>query len=797
MYNLKLSLFKHGKSQKRGWDISIDKLAEKTKSSLELIKQTEEARQFLTQKKLAEERGDQEAAKMYEEKYRELKTSRLPLITVHAYFSDGRKNGDPHKFIGVILGDIDHASEEQLSELEEKQKERPYILFGCRSVSGEGYHFLIPVKVEGGIDNANFKDVFNVTTRYVEVDMGITLDKAVGSISRCMFLNHDERVYYNPDAQPLDVTSGVWLEQNFDVEFFNMRTMTEKDRLLSYMDVADQHLNWSKGNRHRSLVSLASSVNKSGFSEEVVIDVCTQRYAEADFDATEIEKTVHDVYNRYSSEHGVNRKSFTSQRDKRTSGQVVDGRSQQTDLRDVLDEDEVLITPCPDVETLRPYIPDFLFDYVVDPNSSKEVQFAAVMGLLVASGTMMQATCWLGKGEEVSPYLYFVTIGEAASGKSCIKNAADLFRFYADPIEQASKSRKEERDAEIKAWKKCVKNCKEEDCGCGDEPVKIEKTYVLCISPNTSQSKLIDRLSTNETYPTLIYTTELDFKMEFKEMPLSAALRALYEGESISTHSHLHGDIMVVHPKGSLLVAGTPGQTVRFFGNKEDGLVSRVLPMALPESLYRPLSRAVDINEEMEREKRIALPGKVQDYASYVGQIQTLRLTDTDRILLDNYFSQLDARYAQYASSPLKSFYRRLRGMVVRMAMILTANVLYREKASQLLPHYIPEEVIKLLLSYCDFFIEQHIRLLDTLPDAQVKDAGSELVHASIFNSLSCNFETSDVYKKFKDNNMSGRTARRAIKKWENAGLIERVQSKGKYRKVHCNETTYQPLRVA
>ena len=97
----------------------------------------------------------------------------------------------------------------------------------------------------------------------------------------------------------------------------------------------------------------------------------------------------------------------------------------------MLDEDEVLITPCPDVETLRPYIPDFLFDYVVDPNSSKEVQFAAVMGLLVASGTMMQATCWLGKGEEVSPYLYFVTIGEAASGKSCIKNAADLFRFYA------------------------------------------------------------------------------------------------------------------------------------------------------------------------------------------------------------------------------------------------------------------------------------------------------------------------------------------------------------------------------
>ena len=763
------------------------------------MQQTVTARQFLAQKKLAEASGDQEAAKMYEEKYKELKTSRLPLITVHAYFHGGRKNEDSHKFIGVILGDIDHASEEQLSELEEKQKERPYILFGCRSVSGEGYHFLIPVKVEGGITDANFKDVFNVTTRYVEVDMGITLDKAVGSISRCMFLNHDERVYYNPDAQPLDVTSGVWLEQNFDVEFFNMRTMTEKDRLLSYMDVADQHLNWSKGNRHRSLVSLASSVNKSGFSEEVVIDVCTQRYAEADFDATEIETTVHDVYNRYSSEHGVNRKSFTSQRDKRTSGQVVDGRSQQTDLRDVLDEDEVLITPCPDVETLRPYIPDFLFEYVVNSNSSKEVQFAAVMGLLTASGAMMQATCWVEKGEVVPPYLYFVTIGEAASGKSCIKKAADLFRFYADQIEQASNTQKEERDAEIKAWKKCVKNCKEEDCGCGDEPVKIEKTYVLCISPNTSQSKLIDRLSTNEPYPTLIYTTELDFKMEFKEMPLSAALRALYEGESISTHSHVHGDITAEHPKGSLLAAGTRGQTVRFFGNKEDGLVSRTLSMYLPESPYRPLSLAVDTDEEMNRrwEKRNALPGQVQAYASYVSQVGTLRLTDTDRILLDNYFSQLDARYAQYASSPLKSFYRRLRGMVVRMAMILTANVLYREKASQLLPHYIPEEVIKLLLSYCDFFIEQHIRLLDTLPDAQVKDAGSELVHASIFNSLSCNFETSDVYKKFKDNNMSGRTARRAIKKWENAGLIERVQGKGKYRKVHCNETTYQPLRVA
>lgn len=94
--------------------------------------------------------------------------------------------------------------------------------------------------------------------------------------------------------------------------------MKEKDNLVAYLNAADSNLNWSVGNRHSTLISLASVLNKAGFDEEDVVAECTSRYAQSDFDTDEIEKTVRDVYRRYSSEHGKTRSLLPP---KRTKGQ--------------------------------------------------------------------------------------------------------------------------------------------------------------------------------------------------------------------------------------------------------------------------------------------------------------------------------------------------------------------------------------------------------------------------------------------------------------------------------------------
>lgn len=222
--------FNNGKAPNKEWEISTEKLVEKIKNSdilkevtvnirslrAELEKHEDKFNRFKNRKDNDPEKIKAEAEfKEVEKKYKEMKNGKLPLITIHAYFDKGRKNNDPHNFYNLILADIDHIPEEQADKLLIEVEKRPYVLFANISVSGKGLHIIVCVNVEGGINDENFKDVFKVTTQFVDYDLNIQTDKAVGSISRCMFLNWDEHIYYNPEAIPLDVTGALWLEKNF------------------------------------------------------------------------------------------------------------------------------------------------------------------------------------------------------------------------------------------------------------------------------------------------------------------------------------------------------------------------------------------------------------------------------------------------------------------------------------------------------------------------------------------------------------------------------------------------------
>lgn len=221
--------YNNGKAPNKKWEISTEQLVEKIKNSetlkevtvnirslrAELERHEAKFNEFKNRKDNDLEKIKAEADfKAVEKKYNEMKSGKLPLITIHAHFEQGRKNTAPHTFTNLILADIDHISEEEAEKLLIEVKKRSYVLFANKSVSGKGIHIIICVNVEGGINDENFKDVFNVTTQLVDYDLNIETDKAVGSISRCMFLNYDENIYYKPDATPLDVTGALWLEKN-------------------------------------------------------------------------------------------------------------------------------------------------------------------------------------------------------------------------------------------------------------------------------------------------------------------------------------------------------------------------------------------------------------------------------------------------------------------------------------------------------------------------------------------------------------------------------------------------------
>lgn len=560
--------------------------------------------------------------------------------------------------------------------------------------------------------------------------------------------------------------------------------MDQENKFLNYCDAADPHMNWSKGNRHFSLVSLASNANKAGFDENVVITECIRRYAEPDFDDKEIRETISDVYKRYSSDHGSKQKAFTPKTDKRTKGQKDTSQNTEEDL---LDEDELLTTKYPDVEEVRQYIPAAFYDYIIDNNKSKEINFTTLISVLVAMGTVMKGVkCLMRRGEVVTTFIYYLVCGAAASGKSCIDKGYKFFKIHKDIIENESREEYKKKKEEYKKWEKCQKNCKEEDCGCGAEPI-IPKIVKILMSLNISASKLIHQLFDNGPIPSLLYATELDSFLNIKENPLSPVLRAAYEGEPLSSHTHMHGDVAKDNTQMSISAAGTPLQAAAFFKNKEDGLVSRFICNSLPDLPYESLKNESNIDFNTYNNKKDAFRERVRTFIKHALNLKLiLNLTQTSREIIDVYFEDVEKRYASYNSPALLSFIRRLRKMDIRLAMILTVLWLY-DKTEVRSSYDIPDDIIKLMISWNDFWIEQHIRLLSLLPDEEEKPTSNELKYAHVYKSLPCDFDFSYAKTIFNDKaGVSDKTAQRTLKTWVKKNLL--TQKLQRYYKTDCKE---------
>lgn len=561
--------------------------------------------------------------------------------------------------------------------------------------------------------------------------------------------------------------------------------MDQENKIQKYCDAADPHMNWSKGNRHLSLVSLASNANKAGFDENVVITECTRRYAESDFDSKEIRETISDVYKRYSSDHGSNQKAFTPKTDKRTKGQI--DTSKETE-EEPFDEEDILNTPCPDISKAKKYIDDNIYGWVIDSQSGRVIQMAAFCTLMVSMGvTMKKVKCRLLKKEVVGTTLFFVIYGAAASGKSCIEPCRKFIRGYAQEIEYKSREEIRQQKEAHKAWEKCLKNCIEEDCGCGAEPViPAEKSIELSL--DLTPSRLKTQITDNGDTPLFLATSELAANMNNKEVSLSPILRMAYEGEPIMYQTQTWGNKKNYDPKLSFFGAGTPEQVVDLYKNKEDGLTSRTSFINLPDSTYKPLGTDDDFDFHVYEAEEEAFEKWALSFHHYAASIMIdFILTKKSRQFIDNYFIEAEKHYAPFASDALTSYQRRLRSMDVAIAMILaTSDLFNNNKGSG--TYEIPDEIIELVISWNDFLIEQHIRVLNILPDPHVNKDSNELKHPELLKKLPCEFtckEACQIAKSIIE--ISDRNLRRVLNKWKDHNLLTK---RGKiFHKVDCQES--------
>lgn len=765
MIETKISLCNNVQAIKVSSSISIGELVKITVNQPRLKQDTETAR-------VALQAGNKE-------EYDRIKKL-MPAVTPHALFSNERKDNSPHTLTDFIMIDIDHNENPTL--LIENAKKIASVILACKSLSGNGVHLLI--KYSPGNDN-DFKTCYKAVMQGIEIRLKTQADGKCNNISRLMIINHDQDVYYNPEAIPLDMAGILWLENNPFTNFEINNEMNQEQQLHNYLDKAGPHLNWVVGNRHSTLVSLANCLNQAGFDENDVIKECTSRYTQPGFDHKEISDTIRAIYKNYASQHGTKQNSPSVPKDKWTNRQLDYSLENAEDLFD----DEVLLSSeYPNIEDIKEYIPSFFYDYGINPKRSKEVQFTTGMSILVAFGAMMkEVTCLLKRGEEVTPFIYYYVGGAAASGKSCIGLGNEIFKNYAEKIENESKEEISKKKKEHKTWEKCQKECQKIDCGCGAEPI-VPQPVKLRMSLNVSSSKLIHHLANNGSFPCLLYSSEVEANLDMKENPLSPTLRAAYEGEYLSNNTHMHGDVSKDNPKLCILAAGTPAQWTKFIKNKENGLASRFIGNFLSDSTYEGLTDEGDIDYKTFRNQLERFQERVKTFAQYaMNKKIDLKLTPESRSMIDSYFVDAEERYARFASDAVNSFIRRLRKTNVRLSMILTVLDLF-EKDLGAGTYDIPNDIVAVMLSWNDFWIEQHIRLLSLLPETSANKNSFETKYAHLFDKLPCKFTLKQACKTLKPiQEVYTRTMQRVLKKWIEKGFLRSEHNC--YYKVNCQES--------
>lgn len=124
----------------------------------------------------------------------------LPQATISGLFYPTRAAENLVQHSGLICVDIDHKDNEHIEHFDtllvDVIRNIQEVAYASRSVSGEGYFLIIPLKYP-----ARHKQHFDALIEDF-ANLGINIDRACGDVCRLRCQSYDLQSYYNPDAKP-------------------------------------------------------------------------------------------------------------------------------------------------------------------------------------------------------------------------------------------------------------------------------------------------------------------------------------------------------------------------------------------------------------------------------------------------------------------------------------------------------------------------------------------------------------------------------------------------------------------
>lgn len=304
-------------NSKEAQAVGFEQLAEIVRCDEELKKNTLLYRDLLAQ-------GNEKAAKAVKES--------TPQAAVSFRMEGGKGKDCCRECHHQVMVDFDAKAPGERLPTEELEKVKTFMrtsyhaLFGYESISGLGYHIVVPFILPDGItiDMADdpkraeeiYTRVYRCIVRQYAVWCGHAMDKECKNVNRMMGLSHDPIAVYRPDARPFRLTREE-LGIDADGKLIKMKTpkrAVDKDGnpvsvpLGDHLGravrmVEDGDVTFAPGNRHNFIMRVSFILNRMGVDEEEAAQALDDEYlGKMDGKPSDV---LHNCYKAATDEFGI------------------------------------------------------------------------------------------------------------------------------------------------------------------------------------------------------------------------------------------------------------------------------------------------------------------------------------------------------------------------------------------------------------------------------------------------------------------------------------------------------------
>ena len=304
-------------SSKDAQEITLEQVVDIIRSDEELKKNTMLFRDLMAQ-------GNDKAAKAVKEA--------TPQVAVSFRMEGGKGKDNCRECLHQVLIDFDAKNPDERLPADELEKVKTFMRtsyhtrLGYESISGLGYHIVVPFVLPEGIEIDMADDPKRAEEIYTRAYMHIAniytvwcghkMDKECKNINRMMGLSHDPMVVFRPDARYIRLTReelGIDKDGNF-IKMKTPKRAVDKngnpvsvhlgdhlERAMKMMEESD--IVFAQGNRHNYIMRLSFILNRMGVDEDEAAEALDKEFlGRMDGKPSGI---LHSCYKTASDEFGV------------------------------------------------------------------------------------------------------------------------------------------------------------------------------------------------------------------------------------------------------------------------------------------------------------------------------------------------------------------------------------------------------------------------------------------------------------------------------------------------------------